>query len=226
MAVANQPMTSWNGVRHIVWDWNGTLLDDNHANLAAVNRVCAQFGREPVDLEYWRRVFRRPLVSCYEELLGRPFADGEWQLVNESYDSHYLDMLPSCDLADGVAETLHDWRTSGGTQSLLSMASHDHLVPLITERGLTVHFTRVDGRRYDTDADSKAEHLVNHLRELDIDPAETVLIGDIDDDARAAGEAGAAAVLVATGLMSRERLEATGRPVAGSVAEAVRLLRG
>lgn len=223
--MANQPKVSWNSVRHIVWDWNGTLLDDNHANLAAVNRVCAEFGRPPIDLEYWRGVFRRPLMPCYEELLGRPFADGEWQRVNAAYEDHYGEMVPSCDLADGVLDALHGWRAGGGTQSLLSMAAHEHLVPLITERGLTVHFTRVDGRRYDADVDSKAEHLVNHLAVLDVDPAETVLIGDIDDDAWAAREAGANALLVATGLMSRERLEATGHPVVGSVAEAVRMLR-
>ena len=29
---------------HVVWDWNGTLFADNDAVLAAVNRVCADFG--------------------------------------------------------------------------------------------------------------------------------------------------------------------------------------
>jgi len=34
--------------RHVVWDWNGTLLDDNHAVLAAVNTVCAMYETSPV----------------------------------------------------------------------------------------------------------------------------------------------------------------------------------
>ncbi|KUP96063.1 HAD family hydrolase [Thermobifida cellulosilytica] len=212
------------GVRHIVWDWNGTLLDDNHANLAAANHVCALFGRPPVELEEWRRIFRRPLVPFYEELLGRPLTPEEWARLNTAYDSHYRNLLPSCRLADGALETLHTWRGAGGSQSLLSMAAHDHLVPVITEHGLVPHFTRVDGRRYDTDADSKAEHLVDHLAAQDIDPATVVLIGDIDDDAHAARAAGARAILVSTGLMSRERLEETGHPVADSLGEAVRML--
>lgn len=223
--MADLPRTVPAGITHIVWDWNGTLLDDNHANLAAVNRVCARFGRDPVELEDWRAMFRRPLVACYEELLGRPFADGEWAWANEHYDQAYRELLPSCDLAVGALGVLHAWRDGGGSQSLLSMAGHDFLVPLIDERGLTPHFTRVDGRRYDTDADSKAEHLVEHLKAQDIDPAATVLIGDIDDDARAAEEAGAHAVLVASGLMNRARLSATGHPVADTAADAVALLR-
>ncbi|MFC7330661.1 HAD family hydrolase [Marinactinospora rubrisoli] len=222
--MAHDAIALRNGITHIVWDWNGTLLDDNHANLAALNQVCAEFGREPVELEYWRSVFRRPLLACYQELFGRPLADEEWERLNRTYDRHYSSLLPSCRLADGALEVLAAWRQRGRTQSLLSMASHRHLVPIITERGLTGHFTRVDGRRFDSVHDSKAEHLVDHLTAQDIDPATVVLIGDIDDDARAAREAGAHAILVATGLMSRERLEATGHPVAGSAAEAVAMI--
>lgn len=210
---------------HIVWDWNGTLLDDNHANLAAVNAVCSHFGREPVGMDYWRSIFRRPLVPCYEDLLGRSFEEGEWQRAEKLYDSSYQEYLHTCELAVGVPDVLHQWKGAGGTQSLLSMASHDHLVPLIDERGLTSHFTRVDGRKFDTEHDSKAEHLVHHLEHQDLDPADVVLIGDIDDDARAAREAGARAILVTSGLMARERLEATGAMVVESPVAAVAALR-
>ncbi|NYH51012.1 MULTISPECIES: HAD family hydrolase [Nocardiopsis] len=213
-------------ITHIVWDWNGTLLDDNHANLAAVNAVCELFGRDPVEMDYWRSVFRRPLVPCYEELLGRALEDGEWKRVEQLYDSSYLEHLPSCELTTGVPDVLHEWARGGGTQSLLSMAAHDHLVPLITERGLVPHFTRVDGRQFETEDDSKTEHLVRHLDQQGIDPSRVVLVGDIDDDARAAREAGARSVLVATGLMSRDRLEATGSLVVDSPVAAVAALRG
>ncbi|MEU0491920.1 HAD hydrolase-like protein [Nocardiopsis sp. NPDC006139] len=215
-----------NDITHIVWDWNGTLLDDNHANLSAVNAVCAAYGVDPVELDHWRSVFRRPLVPLYEELLGRALAVGEWERLEKLYDEDYLRHLPACRLAQGVPDVLLDWAGLGRTQSLLSMASHDHVVPLIAERGLAAHFTRVDGRRYDTEVDSKAEHLVHHLSGQDIDPSRVVLIGDIDDDARAAHAAGAHAILVSTGLMAPERLAATGAPVAESPVAAVRALRG
>ncbi|MFL1429523.1 MULTISPECIES: HAD family hydrolase [unclassified Nocardiopsis] len=215
-----------NDITHIVWDWNGTLLDDNHANLSAVNAICASYGVDPVELDHWRSIFRRPLVPLYEELLGRSLAEGEWERLEKLYDEDYLRHLPACDLAQGVPDVLLDWAGTGHTQSLLSMASHDHVVPLIAERGLAPHFTRVDGRRYDTEVDSKAEHLVHHLAGQSIDPSRVVLIGDIDDDARAARSAGAHAILVSTGLMAPERLAATGCPVAASPVAAVGALRG
>ncbi len=212
------------GITHIVWDWNGTLLDDNHAVLAAVNKVCAEFGRPPIGLDHWRSVFRRPLQPCYEELLERRLTSHEWERLNDAYERHYSATLPSCALAAGVPEVLDTWRTAGGTQSLLSMAAHHQLVPLIDERGLEGHFTRVDGRRLDGGSDSKAEHLVAHLTEQRIDPARVVLVGDIDDDAHAAREAGTHAVLVTSGVMSEQRLRATGHPVVPSPADAVAAL--
>ncbi|GAB3447632.1 HAD hydrolase-like protein [Streptomonospora sediminis] len=213
------------GVKHIVWDWNGTLLDDNHANMAALNRVCAEFGHEPVDLGFWRSFFRRPLQGCYEDLFGRTLQDHEWVRLNQVYDDSYRGELPSCGLADGVPDILLDWNSYGGSQSLLSMASHEAVVQLVAERALDGHFVRVDGRRFDTADGSKAHHLAHHLAELDVDPATVVLIGDIDDDGRAATEAGAHAVLVAAGMMSRERLAATGHPVVDTPRDAVAALR-
>ena len=50
----------------------------------------------------------------------------EWERVEKHYDSSYLEHLPSCELTAGVPDVLHEWTRGGGTQSLLSMASHDH----------------------------------------------------------------------------------------------------
>jgi phosphoglycolate phosphatase-like HAD superfamily hydrolase len=211
-------------VRHIIWDWNGTLLDDNHANLAALNKVCDAFAVDQVTLDHWRSVFRRPLRACYEDLFGRPLTPQEWRRINEVYEEHYRAHLGSCGLAADAPRTLETWRGVGGSQSLLSMAGHDHVVEQVTERDLAPYFARVDGRRRETERDSKAELLHEHLEALGVDPRDAVLVGDIDDDARAAAEVGARAILVSTGLMARPRLQATGHPVAESLAEAVGML--
>ncbi|QVQ53319.1 HAD family hydrolase [Spiractinospora alimapuensis] len=210
--------------RHIIWDWNGTLLADNDANLAALNEVCAAFGVERVTLDHWRGMFRRPLIDCYEELLGTSLSPHKWETVNDIYHTHYIKHLASCGLTDGAPHVLRGWQSEGWTQSLLSMAGHDHVRAMIEEWELRSYFTRVDGRRFDTERDSKAEHLIHHLRGQEVDPKTAVLIGDIDDDARAAAEAGAQAVLVTTGLMDRERLRRTGFPVVDSIQEAVALV--
>jgi len=208
--------------RHIVWDWNGTLLDDNDAVVGAVNAVCTAFEREPVDIEQWRAVFSRPLQQCYERLLRRSLSADDWARLDRLYHDHYRELLHTSRLAPGVPDALHEWSGTGGTQSLLSMWFHEELLPLVREFELDPLFTRVDGLRAEVGGGTKDSHLRAHLDALGLDPREVVLLGDVVDDARAAEQVGTDCVLLTTGVMSRAALEATGFPVRDSIPEALR----
>lgn len=212
--------------RHIVWDWNGTLLDDTHAVIAAVNVVCTAFDRDHVDVHEWRALFGRPLLRSYERLLGHPVSERDWARIDELYHNAYRELLHTCHLAQGVPDALRDWNEQGGTQSLLSMWFHDELVPLVAEFGLDKLFARVDGLRSQVGGETKARHLQEHLAALELDGSDVVLVGDVEDDARAAERAGARCVLLTTGMMSREVLERTGHPVVDSIPEAIETIDG
>jgi phosphoglycolate phosphatase-like HAD superfamily hydrolase len=211
-------------ISHVVWDWNGTILDDNHAVLAAVNAVCADYGREPVTLDEWRAIFRRPLLDCYSDLLKRPLTATEFTRIDRIYHHAYRPLIPTCGLTPGVPAELHRWRDNGGGQSLLSMWFHDELVPLVAEFGLTDLFDRIDGLRTDIGgAGSKAAHLIDHIAAQGLDPRDVLVIGDVKDDAVAAAQAGARCVLVTTGIESRAALRASGAPVVDTIADALRV---
>jgi phosphoglycolate phosphatase-like HAD superfamily hydrolase len=205
----------------VVWDWNGTILDDNEAVVAAVNAVCAAFGRDPIELAYWRSIFRRPLLDCYRELLRCELSTADWVEIDRHYHDAYRPLLPITRLAPGIPDELRRWQAEGRSQSLLSMWFHDELVELVTAYGLTDLFTRIDGLRVDTGGHGKTDHLIEHLTALRVDPADVLMIGDVLDDAVAAKAAGARCVLVTTGVMSRPALETGGVPVVDSIAEAL-----
>lgn len=212
-------------MRHVVWDWNGTILDDNDAVVAAVNAVCGAFGRDPIDLGYWRSIFRRPLVDTYQELLGRTLSGEDWVRIDRDYHVAYRALLDTTRLAPGIPDELHRWRAGGGTQSLLSLWFHDELVELVARLGLTSLFARIDGLRVAVGGHGKGPQLIEHLSAvapaLALDRADIVLVGDVLDDAIAAAAAGIRCVLVTTGVMARTALETSGVPVVDSVAEAL-----
>lgn len=208
-------------VKHIVWDWNGTLLVDNDAVLAGVNAVCAAFGREPVDLGYWRQIYRRPLIDCYSELLRQELTPADFADIDRYYHDTYRALLDTVRLAPGVPDELRRWRDAGRSQSLLSMWFHHELVPLVTEYQLSAFFGRIDGLRVETGGGAKAEHLAAHLAAQELDPADVVLIGDVLDDAEAADAVGAACVLVSTGMASAATLSSGNAPVVDSVGAAM-----
>ncbi|RZU01802.1 phosphoglycolate phosphatase-like HAD superfamily hydrolase [Kribbella rubisoli] len=208
----------------MVWDWNGTLLNDNHAVLAAVNEVCVGFGRPELSWGDWQAAYARPMQVSYEQILQRTLDDEEWARVDKLYHERYDALLHTCELASGTLDVLRQCIESGRTQSLLSMWFHGRLTPTVEQYGLTSYFTRIDGLAGDVGGGSKADSLIRHLEAQQLDPATVVLIGDVVDDGQAAQAAGTQCILVSTGAMTRSALEATGAPVTESITEAIRQL--
>ena len=208
---------------HIVWDWNGTLFHDNDAIIGATNAAFAELGLEPITMEQYRALYCVPVPKFYERLMGRLPTEAEWLVMDETFHRYYSEHRVRCGLTEGVAELLAEWRSAGGSQSILSMYVHDELVPLVRGFGIEPHFIRVDGRTGPSGG-SKAEHMVRHLEALadaGVEPTRTVVIGDAADDAVAARYVGARAVLYTGGSHSRASLEVVGVPVVDTLEEAV-----
>ncbi|HEY9290702.1 MAG TPA: HAD family hydrolase [Microlunatus sp.] len=208
---------------HLVWDWNGTLIDDFALTVVATNAAVASCGGNPVLPDDHRRRFRRPIQDYYADVLGRPVTAEEFAELDRIYHQSYHDGLPTCRLADGAEQALSSWV---GKQSLLSMWFHDRLVPCVGSFGITDRFVRIDGLTDTVGGGAKATYLERHLAALGVAGRDCVLIGDTLDDADAAAAVGAGCVLVSGGFTDAERLAATGLPVADGLTEAVRLAAG
>ncbi|WP_066943434.1 HAD family hydrolase [Streptomyces lushanensis] len=209
---------------HLVWDWNGTILDDIDAVIGATNAAFADIGLEPITLDRYRELYCVPIPRFYERLMGRLPSDEEWAVMDGAFHRHYTQRRAACALTEGVEELLAQWRLAGRSQSLLSMYGHEELVPTVRGYGIESHFLRVDGRTGPSGG-SKALHMERHLTALAsvgaISAEHTVVIGDAADDAVAAAHVGARAVLYTGGTNSRAGLEAMGVPVVDTLAEAV-----
>lgn len=207
---------------HLIWDWNGTLLDDLSLVVDATNTAFASVGGRAVDSDEHRRVFRRPVAEFYAEILQRAVDEEEFGRLDRIFHDAYRVGLTTISLAADAKEAIRSWP---GTQSLLSMWFHEELVPALETYGLAGMFTRVDGLRTEVGGDRKAGHLARHLAELGISGADAVLIGDSLDDGSAADSVGAASVLYTGGFTHPHRLRASGRPTADTLVAAVRLAR-
>ncbi|NJP93286.1 HAD family hydrolase [Nonomuraea sp. FMUSA5-5] len=203
--------------KHIIWDWNGTLFHDSEAVVQATNAIFKPYALPELTLDGFRAVFTRPIWVAYERLLGRPLNEGEWEQLDDGFHEHYFRLCDVCELAAGAEVILSTWT---GTQSLCSMAPHQHLVPKVESFGITRHFTRIDGLTGATGGE-KAAHMTAHIQAIGVDPGEILVIGDSVDDGLAARHVGARAVLYTGGMTTRAELEETGLPVVDRLTDAL-----
>ncbi|MER7539169.1 HAD hydrolase-like protein [Streptomyces sp. NPDC097704] len=206
--------------KHLVWDWNGTLLDDTGAVIGATNAAFAELGLASITLEQYRELYTVPVPKFYERLMGRLPTDAEWVVMNGTFHRHYRERAGACGLTVGAAELLAARQEAGVTQSLLSLAPQVELIPLVRHHGIAERFVRMDGR-LDDSSDGKSGHMVRHLAALGVPAERVVVIGDAADDAVAAAHVGARAVLYTGGSHSRASLSRVGVPVVDSLEEAV-----
>jgi len=207
---------------HLVWDWNGTLLDDLHLVVSATNVAFESVGGRPVDADEHRARYRRPVAEFYAEMLERAIDEQEFGRLDRLFHDTYRLGLTSMTLAADAMTAIKTWP---GSQSLLSMWFHSELVPAVETYGLNGVFTRVDGLRTEVGGHLKAAHLATHLDGLGVSGEQVVMIGDSLDDAAAADSVGGQVVLYAGGFTHPDKLRASGRPVADTLLEAVEIAR-
>jgi phosphoglycolate phosphatase-like HAD superfamily hydrolase len=216
-------------VDHVIWDWNGTLYDDSHVVVAAVNDVLAHHGLPSIDADYYRTHYQRPVHRFYEAMIGRPLLDEDWQLLDQLFHDGYAGRIPQIALTADAELVLRRVADTGATQSVLSMWRHDGLFPVVHAIGVADYFVEIDGLK-GAAGGSKSEKMAEHLQRLaetvGVLPDSVVMIGDALDDAVAAESAGVRCVLYNGGSHHRPALEAVGVPVADTLVDALDLALG
>lgn len=210
--------------KYILWDWNGTLLDDTFACIDTLNQMLASRGLETVTPEFFRRNFAFPARSFYE-LVGMDVPDDQWDALafeyHECYHRHDYTLNP-----DALA-ALEFARANAAGESIIS-ALHQRFLDAETERfGVKPFMDHVFGTD-NLDGGSKLERARELLAELAVDghaADRLVLIGDSLHDHQVAEELGISAVLFSGGSHDRERLAAVA-PTGDTLSECIALALG
>lgn len=203
----------------LLWDWNGTLLDDTREAVAAMNEVLARRGLAPIDIELYRREFAFPVKPFYGKL-GVDLSCEDWDaLAREYHDA--LHARPAS-LARDAVEALGLAGAAGARQAIVSALRQDLLDAETARLGVRDCFFAVRGTD-NLDGSSKlarAKELADEAVASGGGPL--VMIGDSLHDLEVAGAVGARCVLYSGGSHSAERLRPFA-PTGETLVEAVRL---
>jgi len=197
--------------RHLIWDWNGTLLDDLDYTIGVMNAVLARRQLPLLQRERYHAVFDFPVRTYYARLGFDPVAD-PFEKVSTEFIVDYDARRTEPSLHAATASTLAAVRATGAGQSILSAYRHETLLEIVAHFGLTGLFDHIAGLD-NHHAHSKVALGRDLLARLKVAPADILLIGDTLHDFEVARELGVDCALVAAGHHPAERLRAGGVPV-------------
>lgn len=201
----------------IIWDWNGTLLNDAEVCREAINKMLTVRNLPKLTLSKYRQVFTFPVINYYKEV-GFNFAVEEWEPVAMEFINLYFKALPSCGLTPFATQTLEIFKAKGYRQAIISAMEHDALIKSVSALGIFSYFDFIGGIS-DHYGGGKIENARNYFTKVGLNPEKITLIGDTLHDAEVAAELQCKCILVATGHQSFQRLRESGLPVITDLSE-------
>ena len=202
---------------HIIWDWNGTLLDDTEAALKTLNIMIERRGGKPIGMEFYLDTFAFPVRPFYDMIGIGAKSEDEWNEIAREYHETYLSQPKG--LNAGAVAALEAAKAAGCGQSMLSALRQDYLDVQMKEYGIDKYFDFVYGSN-NLHGASKVDRARELIARLAV--PHLVMIGDAVHDKEVADALGVPCVLVAQGSHAAWRLRAVA-PTADTLEEAVEL---
>lgn len=190
---------------HVIWDWNGTLLNDVDHAVRMVNKMLLSEKLPTLDLTEYKKFFGFPVIDYYKRL-GFNTEPENFKALSERFNTYFYDELHVCELWPGARETLAHVKNSGKTQSLLSASEHNLLLMSVKQFGVEDYFHNVFGIA-DKLAGSKMARGQELIERVKLPLSKTVLIGDTDHDLEVGKALGIDVILVDHGHQDTARLQ-------------------
>lgn len=206
------------GGRWIVWDFNGTILDDVQTGIDSINVLLSRRGLPTIDsVDDYRSRFGFPIIDYYRGL-GFDFDKEPFSQVAPEWVEQYDKFVVDAPLCEWVTEAVGRLRRAGWGQVVLSATEQNMLERQLDGLGIRRLFDETLGMD-NIEAHTKLPAGIAWAERRK--PERAVMIGDTVHDAEVARKAGFECLLVASGHQNRARLEAAGVPVFDRLSDAV-----
>ena len=176
--------------KHIIWDFNGTLLYDAQLSVDCDNYVFDVLGLPHITIDDYRAHMTMPVRNFYTSL-GVDLAVYPYETISRLWLDRFNELAVSTGLTPGIMSVVRALHAAGHTQSILSASFEPSLREQCDHLGLTPYMTAVNGLS-DESATPKTEIGRRQMQALGIAPENAVLVGDMITDSELAAKLQAA----------------------------------
>ena len=207
---------------HIIWDWNGTLLNDVVWCIEIMNSMLIKRGITPLlDVHAYHEVFCFPIIEYYKNV-GFDFGKESFEnLAMEFIDAYHSNQSGNSKLYTNAEFILKWFYKNEMTQIILSASKADNLLRQLGEFNINHYFDALLGLS-DVYAKSKVEIGLDYMVKNKIKNA--LMIGDTIHDYEVSLALGVDCLLISAGHQSKETLLSCGVPVLDDLADILELI--
>jgi len=203
--------------KQIIWDWNGTIINDAWLGVEAINTVLDSRKLPLLNLEKYRDVFGFPVKDYYERI-GFNFKTDPFDVVGTEFMNIYNLRRFECSLFENAFKLIEKLFEYGISHLILSARKSKELFEDIEFYGITHFFTQICGLD-DHYGGSKVEIGKKAISASRISKEQTIMVGDTLHDVEVAQSIGVDCVLISGGHQSKNKLLEAKVPVLDSLAE-------
>lgn len=190
----------------VIWDWNGTLLDDVDTCVNITNKILERQAGKQLTIHSYKEAFGFPIVDYYARI-GIDFSPKNFDELTKEFIGDYMSQVKSCPLQQSSINVLQTLQAREMKQFILTAAHKDSVIELLDHFGIGHFFEAIEGLD-NYRAESKVQRGHHLITNNQINPKSTVLVGDTMHDYEVAQALGVDCILVAAGHQSKARLEA------------------
>ena len=201
--------------KHIIFDWNGTLVNDAEAFVDVLNAMLVPRKLSTINIKQYRNLFCFPIKKFYSEL-GVDVSKKSFHLLEKQFVREYRLRMFNPLLFPGVVNILQKLIHSGISLSILSASHQKILNQLINHYHLRKYFVHVFGVN-NFSAEGKLIQGKKLMGYLNYNNDELVYVGDTDQDYFVSKKLKIHCILVSGGHQSRDRLKQVSNAVVDSL---------
>lgn len=196
----------------LVWDWNGTLLNDMELTYEIENTMLRERGMTQIpSRDFYLSNFGFPIIDYYVKL-GYDFSKYPYDELAEEFHRLYSNSYRRCTLREHTIETLAVIKSMKIPQTILSASNQKRLIEQTDYYAVSTYFEELLGLSDDY-AHSKIQRAKSFISLRQIKSKDVLFIGDTDHDYEVAREIGGDCVLLTGGHQGRDVLEKCSVPV-------------
>lgn len=188
-------------LRHLIFDWSGTLCDDHAFAFRLTNETIEHFGGMPLTHEEFLDEFRIPVASFYASRLpGRSLAE-----IESYFFGRYRSEADALPLFSDAEFLLRYCRASNFRVFIVSTIEPECIRAALERFHLLDCVEDITGRAFE-----KSSVIMNLLAQYALAPDETLTIGDMPHDLQAGQQARTQTGAALYGYSSKATLESVG----------------